>query len=414
MRVLVHEQFHFGHFYQYVHHLLPLLIDLVDEVIVPVPDKNRETVEFSSLIGPFLGRISIDSNLPYEVPKMTVRQRIRLHGNLRDAIRRIRPDYVFIPSADGQTSAIGFFRLCGLGDLSRNVPVEAGIHYGLGKTAISFRDRMKDALYYQTFLLSPWTNIHFVNAALYESIQLKGGRLARRAEMLPDPIPTNPRYNKIESRTRLNIPEDGRYIGVVGVLDTRKAIDKLLEAFRDGTLRINDRILLAGRLVRSFRELIERDYADMVKQNRIVLLNRYLDEQEFALAFSAVDVVCTPSPCHAQLSSVLLKGIAAGKPVLANDFGWSRMMIRRFQFGWTCNVLDKNAFARALRIALEQCDEYKESEATKRLLEFHSPENFAESWLVRLRKIMGKSAPKPVRSWDWVLEALTEEYRTIY
>jgi len=414
MRVLVYEQFHFGHFYQYVHHLLPLLIDLVDEVIVPVPDKSRKTVEFSLLIEPFSDRISIDSNIPYEDPRMTVRQRIKLHRNLRDAVRRIRPDYVFVPSADGQTSAIVFFRLCGLGALPGNVPVEAGIHYGLGKTAINFRDRIKDGLYYKAFLLSPWTNIHFVNAVLYESIQSKGGRLARRAKILPDPIPVNPRYNKIESRIRLDIPEEGRYIGVVGALDKRKAIDKLLEAFLDGTFRVNDRILLAGRLAHSFSELIERDYADMVKKNRIVLLNRYLDEQEFTLALSAVDVVCTPSPFHAQLSSVLLKGIAAGKPVLANDFGWSRMMIRRFQFGWTCNFLDKEEVVRSLRIALEQCDEYKESEATKRLLEFHSPENFAESWLVQLRKIMGKSAPKAVRTWDWVLDALPEEYRTIY
>lgn len=409
MRVLVHEQFHIGHFYQHIHHLLPTLIDVVDEVVLAITARGRKTIEFTSLIEPFANRITIDSDLPWEDQGVGTYGRFKLYYNLYNTIQRIKPDYVLVPSADGQTSAMGILHLLG-NNLPKNVEAEAGICYGLDDHSIfTVRDRLKKFLHHTTFSWSSWIRIHFLNAALYESIQSRNSSLNNRAKMLPCPIPTYPRRDKVESRKLLGIPEDGHYVGVIGVLDQRKAIDKLLNSFRAATLRKNDRILLAGHLDKVFRQLIEHEYMDLVKQERIVLLDHYLNENEFALTFSAVDVVCTPLPYFGQLSSILLKSVAAGRPVLANDFGWCRMIIKRFQLGWTCDVLNREAFTRSLQIAFEQCGEYRESEATRRLLEFHAPKNFAESWVARLREITEQPALTPIRTWDWVLESTSME-----
>lgn len=407
MRVLVYEQYYKGHFYQYVHHILPLLTSLVDEVIVAVTAEGRKSPEFASLLKPFSDQVDIYSDVLRDDPGNGINQKIKTYYNLFDTVKRIRPDYVFIPSGDRHTLGAASSWLRGLSNkLPGNIPAEVGIHFGLGNVDVDFRDRIKAFIRYQSYLFSSWANIHFVNAFLYEKIQLKGGNLAHKAKMLPDPIPTNPRQDKIESRKRLGIPEDGHYIGIIGLLDERKAIDIFLEAFQ-GSFKNKERLLLAGELSPRFHKLIENNYKNLIHQERIILLNKYLTEQEFLLALSASDIICVPTLKGSPISSILLKGISAGRPILTNNnFGWSHAMVKKFQFGWACDLSDKEKLIQALHVIFECYEEYEESEATKRLLTFHQPENFAESWVAQLRVILGKPALKPIPDWNWVLEAL--------
>lgn len=409
MRVLLYEQWHTGHYYHCLSHILPRLIGLVDEVVVAVTAWGRGTTEFQHLIEPFAGRIRIDASIPRADPRMALRDRLGLYTNLRGAVDRLRPDYVLVPSADGQTTMMGLYRAAGRGGLPRGVRGEAGIHYILGPSRANARDYLKDLIYETTYRLSSWERLHFTNMCVYESIRSRGGALARRAALMPYPIPPNPRLDKGASRRALGIPEGGRYMGLVAEIDRRKAIAELLHAFRAGTSRPDDRLLLAGRLHPDFAGLIGREYADLVREGRIILLDRFIGLEEGGLIHSALDVVCTPYPRFGHLSSALLHGVAGGCPILANDFGWPREIVRRFGLGWLCDVLDRDAFTRTLREAFERCQEYRPTEGTRRLLAFHSPENYAETWLARLRQELGRPAPEPVLSWDWVLEGLAQE-----
>jgi glycosyltransferase involved in cell wall biosynthesis len=125
---------------------------------------------------------------------------------------------------------------------------------------------------------------------------------------------------------------------------------------------------------------------------------------------TALDVVCTPYPGFGGLSSTLLEGVAAGRPILAHGYGWTRAIVRRFNLGSTCDVLDHAAFTRAMRAALDHCDEYEETEAIRRLLTFHLPENFAESWVAGIRASRGLAA-QPLHPWSWVEEAVPANQR---
>lgn len=413
MRVLLYEQWFNGHHYHYLHHMLPRLVELVDEVVVAVTLAGRESVEFQTLLAPFADRVVIDAGVPPANQGMALRDRPQIYRNLRATIERLRPDYVLVPSGDGQTTAMGPYRALGRGGLPGSVPGEVGILYALGAGRVTAKDRAKDLFYETSWRLSSWKKFHFNNMLVYESVLAGGGSLARRAALFPHPIPRNPRAGKAESRRLLGLPEDGRYIGLVAVIDRRKAIDRLLEAFKAGTSRPDDRLLLAGPLCTEFATLIERDYADMVKSGRILLIDRFIDIHEADVVHSALDIVCTPYPRFGHVSSALLHGVAAGRPVLANDFGWPRSLVRRFQLGWLCDVLDPEAFTRTIREAFDRCEDYRETEGTRRLLDFHTPENYAESWLVRLREVMGRPASDQHRSWSWVLEGLDPEHRTL-
>ena len=107
----------------------------------------------------------------------------------------------------------------------------------------------------------------------------------------------------------------------------------------------------------------------------------------------------------------MLNGLAAGRPVVSHDFGWSRALIRRFGVGHLVNLSDTAGFAKTLRNALEASASYIESEPTKRLLAFHDVSNFTETMLDQIRRMAGKPERRPLLTWDWVLEKLNREDR---
>ena len=256
--------------------------------------------------------------------------------------------------------------------------------------------------------------MNFVNFLYYEYALRHHCRWVNRARVVPDPVDRAPRLGRAEARRMLNVPEDGRYLGMLGAFDGRKAIPELLAAFRAAKLDATDRLLLAGRLNREFRALINSEYQDLLSSQRLILIDRFLTDNELAQGYGALDLVCATYRNFPQLSSLMLKGIAAGRPIVAHDFGWPRAIIKRFRAGYVGNMFDTSSFAQTLRRSLEDSADYTETVATKRLLEFHNPSNFNETMLEHVRRAAGKAERHPLRTWDWVLEALEPQYRTIY
>ena len=409
MKTLIVENMHRGHYYGYLRYILPPLADLVDSVDVAITAEGRNSPEFQADLAALEDRVTFHSTLPSVAPK----DRLRLHRNLRDAVRRFRPDYVLVPSGDAQTSPMGLFRLLGRGGLPGGAQGEVGIHYGYGSREIGRRDQAKDLFFLATQHVSSWRRIHFANLLFYEKAIEWGGSLARRAELMPAPVPANPRLAKAESRRRLGIPEDGRYIGIAAILDTRKAIDTLLAAFR-AAAHPTDRLLLAGRLAPSFAQLIDREYSGLVRSDQLIVFNRFVDPSTFQTVLSALDVVTTPFYCHWNRSLTMLHAIAAGRPVLSSNLGWMRTMIDRFGFGWACNVLDPTSFAASICEALDRFGEYRETEATRRLLQFYSAENLVDHWLAGIRETLALPPSGRSCSWPMVMQALEEHGRATF
>ncbi len=403
MKTLVVENRHIGHYYLYLHYILPCLADLVETVDVAITSEGRGSSEFQTYLAPLDDRVAFHPVLAPAHPT----DRLRLYLNLREAVSRFRPDYVLVPSGDAETSPMGLFRALGRGGLPREPLGEVGIHYGYGAKEASRKDQAKDWFYLVTQQLSSWKKIHFANLLFYERAKVWGGSLARRAELMPAPVPANARLSKPESRRLLGIPEDGRYIGIAAILDKRKAIDVLLAAFRTAA-RPFDRLLLAGCLDPSFARLVEHEYADLVRGEQLIVVNRFVDPSSFQTILSALDVVTTPFPGHWNRSLTLLHAIAAGRPVLSSNVGWMRTMIDRFGFGWTCDVLDPKILAATIREALDRCGDYRESEAIRRLLQFYSPENLVDHWLAGIRETLALPASDQICSWAMVETALEE------
>jgi glycosyltransferase involved in cell wall biosynthesis len=415
MRVLVFEQWCGGHYFNYLRCLLPRLSGLVDEVIVALTREAMRSKDFELTLSSLqlLPNVRFDDRINPADPSLPARERFGLLRNLVDTVRRTRPHYLLVPSADAQTLAMGLLGHVGIDVLPANVTSEATFHYGYGPAIASREHVVKEAVYRFMYSGCTWTRLNFVSFLYYEHLIARRVAWSKRAHLVPDPVPRAPRLTRQAARRLLGIPEDGRYLGLLGSLDARKAIPELLAGFRAAKLGPKDRLLLAGRLDPRYRVLIDSDYCDLIANGRLVVLDRFLSEEELLQGYGALDLVCATYRDFPGLASLLLKGLASGRPILTRNFGWSAALVKRFGVGWVTDIFEIDSLAKALTAGLDGSSAYVESEATKRLLDFHDPENFTDTMLDQIRRTVGKSPPTLTRSWDWVLEALDPEQRTV-
>lgn len=253
---------------------------------------------------------------------------------------------------------------------------------------------------------SPWTIIHHVDVLSYEWIMRRGGKLARKSRLLADPVEAPPPISHAQARRALGIPEDGRYVGCAGVLDSRKGIDLLVSAFADYKFPSDVRMLLAGRLAPNIKHLINHSCARLVKEGRIVTIDRYVNKDELHAALCAMDLVVTPYPAHVGLSNIALRAAAAERPILAASFGWLGLIVPRFGLGVTYDVGHLPELARGMKEQLDAAPGYQLPAAARRLLEFHSMANFKACWTEQVRQRMKKPMAEGFRTWEWANEGL--------
>jgi len=402
MRVLIDQQYHLGHHYAYVKHLLPELLSISGDVHVAITSSGSASKEFTNYLSPFQS-VRFDVLHEEANPSLPMSDRLRVHQSFRGAVDRVRPDYVLIPSGDAQSTAMALYRWTARGHAPGRVPTEVGIHFGTGRAAHGRKSQMRDLANAVNLGLSGVRRVHLVNQLFYEESR-RLPIVGRYFSTVPHPVPAPTPLSKQDARRLLSIPETGRYIGLAASLDSRKAIPEFLAAFRTASTRTDERVLLAGWMNPSHSAVIERDFGDLIAGDRLMLKTGFLDTATYQAALAALDVVCTPYPRFYGLSSTLLEGLAAGRPILANAAGWSDAMVSRFGLGWTCDVLNHQAFVAAIRHALDNFETHQETEPIRRLLRYHTPENFARSWTEGIRGAAGLPAKHPLR-WEWVQAA---------
>ncbi|MBA3588008.1 hypothetical protein [Methylibium sp.] len=413
MKVLVFEQWHGGHYDNYLECLLPRLAGLVDEVVVAVTPRFMASPQSPGKRAGLaaLGNVAFTVSVPELSPRLRPADRYRAAKNLADAIRTVRPDYTLLPSADAQSWAIAGSQFLGLDLLKGAGPVEATFHTGYGPSLVTGKQRFKELVYGRIYGHLRLARMNFVNFNYYEHLKRKRHEGKTEVRLVGDPVPSLEPIGREAACRLLGIDPGGRYVGLLGSLDRRKAIPELLAAFRDARLAATDRLLLGGRLAPEFAALIRDRYADLLASGRLVVMNRFLSVEELGHGFEALDLVTPVYYDFPGLASLALKAVAAGRPVVVNDLGWSRSLVLRFEVGQRVNIADSGAFARALESGLEAAEDYRNSEAVSRLLQFHSVENFTDNMLEGVTLHCGGKLPPKRCDWSWVLEALPPERR---
>lgn len=146
----------------------------------------------------------------------------------------------------------------------------------------------------------------------------------RRAEFpdapffyLPNPCPAPYPGERGEARRRLGIPEERTVFLFYGGGYRRKGLHLAVEAFLGLPREHRAFLLVAGKQNPDSRTAAGIE--ELVRQQRALLLNRYVSSAEEALSFVASEVVLLPYIHHFGISAVLTQAVAAEKPVIASD-----------------------------------------------------------------------------------------------
>ena len=104
-----------------------------------------------------------------------------------------------------------------------------------------------------------------------------------------------------------------------------------------GTLPENDgafSVLLAGKLSNDLRELIKSRYSGFIDTGQLLLLDRYLSDEELLLAIKSMDISFNVYRNFYATSSIVLYAACLGTPVIAPDSGWFRDFLKDVPIGW--------------------------------------------------------------------------------
>jgi glycosyltransferase involved in cell wall biosynthesis len=403
MRVLIFEPDHKGHHFTYLRLLLPALRDLGVEIIVCTNPEAPASAEYAEQLAPLADCFTMDSSVPLLMGS-PLKSALRRADDFVRLLRRYRPDHVLLPYADGITQVLAAGRLLGRGALPSGVETEALLMRGrFAYPPSDFRDAVYSRVLWTLLGRAPWHVIHHLDPVPFELVARAGGDLARRSHLMPDPVEPLPAIDRQTARRKLGLPVAGRYVGGCGLIDRRKGADLLIRAFAAASLRADDRLLLAGRFAPEVRQMVDTEYAQLVRSGRICALDRFLSDEELDAAVLALDVMCTPYPRHIGSASIVIRAAAAGRPVVACDFGWMGYIVNKFALGRTCNVHNAGELAAAIGTALEGSSAYRPSEAARRLVAYHTPDNFRAAWTARLRERLGLPRIAELRTWGWVV-----------
>jgi glycosyltransferase involved in cell wall biosynthesis len=403
LRVLVFEPDFVGHHFAYLRMILPAFADVAGSVVLSTSTAALESAQYRLLLEPLAARVEIDALR--SATGGLFPNSVRHLQSLADGVRRIRPDHVVVPYADGLAQMLGAMRPWPV--LPRDVHLEGLMFRGAFAYPWStLRRRAFTRASWELASRATWSRLHHLDPIVVAAIERRGGPFASKCDLMPDPVERVTPSDCATARRRLGIPEDGRYIACVGSLDRRKGADLLIRAFAIAPIAPTDRLLLVGPHEPHVAHILRGEYLHLVRAGRIVVIDRFVSQPEFETAVQSADVICTPYPQHVGSASIVIRGAAAGKFVLGSNYGWIGETIRRFRLGDVCPVTDVPEFARAMATSLALAPAFSLGEAGRRFVNFHSPENFSACWTAYVRNRLGIAQAPGRRTWRWVLEAL--------
>lgn len=402
MRLLIFDPHDRGHYLSYVKYLLQAAPRDVDVTLTVRKDADQ-SVAFQQQLLPHVNGAALDAAIRAE----SYRDSEQLFEDFRSACSRHRPDHIWIPSADLLFKKATIAHTLGRWRLPAHVQVECGlIEIRCHRPPKHWRGYARSAWDRTVLGAGRWTTLHTVDPTVCAWASSGWTGLSGRLHSIPDPVEPFAPIDKQAARRFLDIPVDGRYLVSVGVHSIpRKGTSILVDAFSRAALGPTDRLLLAGPLGDDLRRRLQTDFAEYLRSERIVLIDRYLDSTELMHALAAADVVCTPYIDHFGSSAIALQSAQVHRPVLAPHQGWFGDMIPRFGLGTTVPSLDPEVLARAIRSALESSARFSVGEAARRLLLYSDAANFGRLWAARLRERLMLPTDPAVRTWQWVTES---------
>jgi glycosyltransferase involved in cell wall biosynthesis len=313
-------------------------------------------------------------------------------------------DYVYFPTADPIAQFMGARRLTLRRVINPATPTEALIIGATrGYRAPSALRRWRNLFAARMLDFCGIDGLSTLDPVLLPWINKRAARAARW-QLIPDPCERPPISDKLEARRRLGLPEDGRMIIALGVIDRRKGADLLLRGFLRAKLPPTDRLVLIGQHREGVAEMVRTEGASLLRDGRLISIDRFVSTDDMLAGFSAADVVGATYAWHPASASIVIRAAAAERPSLGNNNAWIGRTIPQFDLGWTAHAQDPDAMARGVEESLDGSATWTPSARCRAFVSYHTIENFNAHVLRRIRRLEVRDDVAGLISWDQVCQ----------
>jgi glycosyltransferase involved in cell wall biosynthesis len=319
----------------------------------------------------------------------------RLHEQateLRELARIRKWNRIVLPSGDGLLQMVTFLTKLGFPVLPNGLEVEAlGLRGGIAypsPLALRWRRRVSWFLAER----APASVRHHLDPVFIEWLSRRPA-CGPRWQLMPDPIEPASALDKRSARAHFGLPADDLVVGSVGILDERKGIHLLVEGFGRAALPKDTHLLLVGICSQAVKQRIARLVAQPGFAGRVHLDDRWVADHEMMTALAAMDLAAAVYPAHVGSASIVLRAMAAGRPVLGSPTPWIVRHISGYDAGWVADAEDREAFPVELARAVQAARDWAPSPRVHDLLAFNSPENFMAHWTRSTEVELGCASP---------------------
>ncbi len=202
---------------------------------------------------------------------------------------------------------------------------------------------------------------------------------------MPEPVEQLGNVPAEEARRRLGIPAADLLITLVGSIDERKGAVELASGFLRADVPAGVHLAFIGSIDTETGRLLELLAAE---DQRIHIVDRHLNAQDWWLAMCAGDVVGAPYPRHVGSSGIVARAAYLGRPLLASDFGWVGEATRRYGLGITVDATDPDDIARGIERLTSSEPPSTRSEQSAEYVQFNTAERFTSLWMQGILEVL--------------------------
>jgi len=389
MKALVFEAYLAGHRGQYAGLLAAELIRLGVETKIAVPVNQRSTPEFEVT----LGHLQDKAEFIY-LPRLTYHRRNIIRSPelsaLRSAIKRVRPDHVYVPFADIICRQMASPWNRSSRRLTDSV-VEGLVMLTRGAyPANGLKEKLRARWVDHCISTSPFDRLHTLDALSYQYLN----RTSKSVFLMPEAIPAANTEKMDEARRILKLPAGQTIITCPGGVQERKGADLLIEAFR--RLESTDHCLaLIGRHSPFMKRFIAERCSQLIADGRLITRDEFITNEEFEMLFTAGDILAVPYPEHQGSASILIRAAKCGRKIITSDRGWPGRMATEHDLGIAVDVSDPDRFSTALH-TLINTPIRQPTPRSQKFLQFHTLENYLAHWTELLGREHNIQTRKPV------------------
>ena len=389
MKVLVFENCRkpTGHRVPYARWIADAVASLGLQVVVAFPDAIQSSGPVETYFGDCDPEIST-CFFKAEVAGTSFQQLTSLVDELSSVVDSVDPDYCLIPTGDSVAVSIGTKRLFrGRRQRLSQLPIDILLmrgefvhkHVSIAKQVVKFAKWKLSCSY-------TWNRI----GALDPLVWFSRKQCQPRLELCPDPVPRRPGIEKIEGRKQLGIPLQGELIVSCGNQNQIKGVDLLVCAFDRLTDNTDRFLVLVGPMSQEVRDSIDSNEISDRTRKQIIILDRFVTEEEFQSALLAADIVAVPYRETDRPSGIISRCVAWGIPIIASDHGWPLWACEQFDAGLACDTRCETAFAKGIETLLDTKEDFQQSDSAKLFAEFNTVENFQNFWTKGISEAMGQ------------------------